>query len=169
MGRKSKEKVRRYYSDEERANTLAALAANGGNVNLTAKQLGIPAKTIENWSKGKAHPDVAKLGEQKKGPLADALEVVAFKIVDLLPEKIPSATLQQAATSLGILVDKMQLLRNKPTEIQGAPDDDLRNLTDEELAKRREETRSRLEAIRRGDGVATAGGGAGGSPGRRKD
>ena len=40
--------ARRKYSEKERAN---ALAADGGNLNHTTKQLGIPEKTLGNWAK----------------------------------------------------------------------------------------------------------------------
>jgi hypothetical protein len=35
----------------------------------------------------------------------------------MTPEKMAQATIQQLATAAGIAVDKMQLLRGKPTEI----------------------------------------------------
>lgn len=151
-GKKRKGRPRR-YSDEDRANTLAALAANEGNVARTAKQLGIPAKTVENWAKGTNHPEAAELGDRKKGVLADKLEEVAWKLAGALDQKIEQAGLQQTATSLGIVIDKMQLLRNKPTAIQGdAPEEeDLRKLSDEELDRRLAEARSRAEAAERGE------------------
>lgn len=153
-GKKGKERRRR-YSDEDRANAIAALAANGGNVNLTAKQLDIPATTLKHWADGTRHAESAQLGEQKKGPLADRLELVAWKLAESLDGKIEAAGLQQTATSLGIVIDKMQLLRNKPTEIQGhTPDEDLRNLSDEELDRRLAEARSRASATGRGDPTA---------------
>lgn len=152
MAGKTRKGRPRRYSDEDRANAIAALAANGGNVARTAKQLGIPAKTVENWAKGDRHPEAADLGDKKKGVLADKLEEVAWKLAGSLDQKIEAAGLQQTATSLGIVIDKMQLLRNKPTEIQGAaPEEDLRNLSDEELDRRLAEARSRAEAAGRGE------------------
>jgi hypothetical protein len=40
--------------------------ANGGFVTTTARQLGIHAKTLENWSKGTRHPEAANMGDIKK-------------------------------------------------------------------------------------------------------
>lgn len=40
---------RRRYSDSERAEALAALAANAGNRAKTARQLGIPRQTLAEW------------------------------------------------------------------------------------------------------------------------
>jgi transcriptional regulator of acetoin/glycerol metabolism len=39
--------------DECRAAALAALEANRGNVARTARQLGLPRKTLEGWARGR--------------------------------------------------------------------------------------------------------------------
>lgn len=119
-----KSKPKRRYTDDERAAALAALAANGGNVFRTAAQLGIPATTIKNWAKGYRHPEAAEMGEQKKGPMADALEAVAWKLLDSIPSKIAKATLAQVSTSMGISIDKARLLRGEPTNIEESRNDD---------------------------------------------
>jgi transposase-like protein len=110
--------MKRSYSDEERGNALAALAANGGNVNKTARQLGIPLRTLWNWATGACHPEAAEIGQRKKGPLADVFEGIVWQLLgSITPEKMAAATLQQLATAAGIAVDKMQLLRGKPTGV----------------------------------------------------
>jgi hypothetical protein len=111
--------MRRHYSDQEKAEALAALAANKGNVKLTARTLGIPRMTLAHWANGDCSPEVTKLGHLKKGELASTLEALAHKHVDACPDKIADANLQATATSLGICVDKMLLLRGEPTEIKG--------------------------------------------------
>ena len=118
--------ARRSYSDEERANALAALDANDGDVSRTARQLGVPRKTLEDWAKGHVHPAVAEVRQEKKGTLADAIEGVAWKLLDALPGKVPDADLRQTATALGIAIDKMRLLREQPTSItsDGLSDDE---------------------------------------------
>lgn len=115
---------RRKYTDEERAAALAALDANAGNVARTAEQLGIPASTLQYWQEMDALP---KLREQKKVQLADRLEEIAYQLVEALPGKIKKANLLQTATTLGITIDKMQLLRGLPTNIS-----DDASLTDEQ-------------------------------------
>jgi hypothetical protein len=102
---------RRSYSDEEWATALAALDGNGGNRQRTARQLGIPRKTLATWASGAVHPVVADLRHQKKRELADALEQVACRLLDAIPSKLEGASLLELAISLGILVDKMLLLR----------------------------------------------------------
>ena len=106
------------YSDEEKATVLATLDANEGNVALTARQLGMPDSTLRGWAKGRGtHEEIAELRDQKKGELSERLEAIAHQLVDALPGKIDEASLQQTATSLGITIDKMQLLKQKPTGI----------------------------------------------------
>jgi len=99
------------YSDEERATALASLDGNGGNRQRTARQLGIPRKTLATWASGPIHPGLADLRHQKKRELADALEQVAYRLLDAIPGKLEGANLLELAITLGILVDKMLLLR----------------------------------------------------------
>ncbi len=130
--------MRRQYTDEDREAALAALAANDGNVLRTAKDLGIPVKTLRNWAKGRCHPELttelAQMGQQKKETLAIALRDVAWQLAKAMPQKIGSATLLQCATSLGIAIDKMQLLEGKATSIAGTE-----RLSDEQRAARLQE------------------------------
>lgn len=155
---------KRRYSDDERAAAVAAVAANGGNVERTAELLGIPESTLRQWVKGDRHPEAAVMSDGKKGELADRLEAIAWKLADAIPGKIPATGLQQLATTLGIVVDKMQLLRNRPTTInraERATDDDLGSLTDDELERRLAEARSRAGSPPAGAGAGPAADGAG--------
>jgi transposase-like protein len=112
--------AKQQYSDDDKANALAALQANGGNTSLTARQLGIPRATLINWSNGNGvHPVVSEIGQVKKEALADRLEDVAHRLVDAMPDKIKDANLQQVTVSMGIAVEKMRLLREQPTSING--------------------------------------------------
>src|SRR5262249_16637663 len=125
---------RRRYTDEERAAALAALHANAGNLQRTAHQVGVPETTLRHWATGDRHPEAAQMGDQKRGPMADAFDAIAWKLLDALPDKIGTASLAQAATALGIAVDKGRLLRGLPTDIPGEPNPlDLTKLSDEEL------------------------------------
>ncbi len=134
----------RSYSENEKAAALAALAANAGNVSHTARQIGIPAKTIENWSRGQVHADVARTGEEKKIDLADKLELVAHKLADAMDGKIADASLQQVATSFAITIDKMRLLREQSTSITG------KQLSDAERMARLGALADRARAARMG-------------------
>lgn len=123
--------ARRSYSDKERAEALAVLDSTkkGGvpNYSEASRLAGVPRKTIEEWDKGRVNSDVAEIRQHKKGELADCLSVVAHELVEAIGGKIAEASLQQVATSMGIVVDKMQLLRGEPTSIsqsQGMNDDE---------------------------------------------
>ena len=132
MARKRKQ---RRYSDQERAEALAALAANNGNLSHTARQLGIPRATLEAWAKQKRHAEAAENVAPEKEALADRLEILAGKLLDgVTEEKIAVSGPKELLTSLGIAVDKMQLLRGQPTSINDTTHRaDLSRLSDEEL------------------------------------
>jgi transposase-like protein len=55
------------YSDIDRANALATLAANGGNVQRTVAQIGVPEQTLRTWKTGERHPEGAESVAPKKG------------------------------------------------------------------------------------------------------
>lgn len=125
---------KRRYSDLDRANALVALKANRGNVQLTARQTGIPPPTLSHWAKQERHPEATVLGEKQIEPLADKLENIARLLIDAMPDKIGSASLQQIATSAAIAIDKSRLLRGQATTIvQKGPPLDLSKLSDREL------------------------------------
>jgi transposase-like protein len=103
---------RRRYSDTDQAHILAALAANGGNVARTARQVGVPRGTLQQWGRRRGvPPDVAQLAHQKKAALADRLEAIAYQLLDAMSGKAAGASLLDLARALGILVDKLLLLR----------------------------------------------------------
>lgn len=115
--------AKRRYTDEERAQALAALTANGNNVSRTAGQIGIPPATLTSWHRGLRHPEATQMCHEKKGPLADRLEEVAGKLLDAIADKIQGASLQQIATAMGIAIDKARLLRGEPTAINEERED----------------------------------------------
>jgi transposase-like protein len=133
--------AKRRYSDDDRATAIAAVTANGGNVGLTARQLGIPEATVRQWVKEQRHPEAAKMSEQKRGPLADSCERIAWKLAGRVEETADKAPINHAAVAFGIMVDKMRLLRDQPTTIikhgfSDLPDDDLeRELASAERAE----------------------------------
>lgn len=113
----AKKKPRR-YSDDFRANALAALAANGGDANATAKQLEIPRTTLRQWARGARHPEATQMSQEKRAPLADTFEDIAYRLLNgVTDEKIKSAEVSRLLTAAGISVDKMRLLRGQPTSI----------------------------------------------------
>lgn len=124
--------TQRRYTEAEKAEALAVLEANAGNITGTARVVGIPAATLRLW-RGHSAPAPAETCEEKKQDLATALEEIARKLIGAIPEKIGEASLQQVSTSLGIAIDKMQLLRGQPTSRTATMTEDWQAKTDAEL------------------------------------
>ncbi len=111
------------YSDQQKAEALAVLDANNGNVKGTADELGIPHTTLEYWSNGGGiYEAVTNLRREKRDNLAGAMEDVAWLLAASIPEKIPFAPLKDASLSLEKTISGMQLLRGEPTSITGSKD-----------------------------------------------
>lgn len=114
---------KRQYSDNDKALALATLDANGGDVPKTAKLLKIPPSTLADWSKNRGvNKEVTEIRDVKKRELADKLAEVADKLTGNLLIRAESelsilVPMKDIATSLGIVVDKMQLLKGEPTGI----------------------------------------------------
>jgi transposase-like protein len=173
--------TKRVYSQEDRAATLAALKANGGNLKKTATQAGVPARTLRRWRDGQAlmtaqESRVATQRPPKKegdmppvppgavpaGLLAQAeaaldakCEAIAHQAAGLLAEKLHAASPAQLAVILGVMVDKMRLLRDGATSISGTAE----SLTDEERLDRLRKLyeRARARSLGRSDGSGTDG------------
>jgi len=108
---------RRRYSDADKATALELLRANGGNLSRTSRETGVPVSTLHEWKKGEHLSEtVPELRKEKRGTLASQLEAIAWKILDVLPDKLEDASARELATTLGIVIDKAQLLRGQPTE-----------------------------------------------------
>jgi len=154
------QRPKRQYSDDERAAALAALDANGGNVNKTAREEKIPRVTLIEWRDGRHPPVVSNIRQRMKGDLAAALEEIAWKCVEAWPAAIDKATAGQIGASMTVCVEKMRLLRDQPTGIQETRDQDL---TPDERTERISELldHRRYQAGLRG---ADAGGDTGAGP-----
>jgi transposase-like protein len=57
---------KRRYSDQDRAAAVAAVTANGGNIQRTARQLGIPETSLRQWVKAERHPEAAQMSVEKE-------------------------------------------------------------------------------------------------------
>jgi hypothetical protein len=108
----------RRYSDEIKRSTLVILQSNGGNLTETANQTGIPIQTIFSWREGSGIHDAVLQGmDQRRRELASFMGKVVAKALNMLPYKLEKAGVKDTALAVAILVDKMQLLQNQPTEI----------------------------------------------------
>jgi len=129
--------ARRSYSDEEKAETLALLKANGGNVKRTAREKGIPYKTVEAWvRRGNLESLAEGVQEQKEDELEVVLGRIALKAARRADERIPKESAKVAMIALGIAIEKLQLLKGQPTSIErvdlsNIPPDHLRALAEQ--------------------------------------
>jgi transposase-like protein len=127
---------RRSYSDVDRLAALAALDANGGIVKRTARQLGIPVKTLEGWAKGRHGAVTPEQRAAARKDLQTALEDFALRLVGMDPRSFEGLSFKDLCVGLGITIDKILLLRGLPTAIsrtQTAAGPDLSRMNDAEL------------------------------------
>ena len=103
------------YSLDRKAEVLAMVKANDGNVDRTALETGIPHQTIRYWL---ANSDrFSQIQTQKSVDLAQKLENQAHFYLDLAEGKAAGAPFNHLMTGAAIAIDKMQLLRGLPTSI----------------------------------------------------
>jgi hypothetical protein len=79
---------------------------------ISARQLGIPRASLLAWRTDGRHPKAAENATQKKRALAEALEDVALKLLDVIsPEMIARASLLDVMKAACIAIDKMLALQ----------------------------------------------------------
>lgn len=102
---------KRYYLAGEKADALALLQANRGNVKQTARELGVPRRTLGDWSHGKGvDEEVRRMTERSKKRLAANFMQEAREAVQAAAEKRPKATYRDLMIGAAVAVDKAQLL-----------------------------------------------------------
>lgn len=108
------------YTDKEKAEALAIVDMQGGNVNAAARLTGVPQSTLERWASGeRVNQNVEALRISERKPLSDLIEDLAYDIVDAVKTNgsLKRSNARDLLISLGIAVDKIQLLRGQPTSI----------------------------------------------------
>lgn len=113
---------RRRYDDKFRASAVVMLEAAGypgkeGALMEVARHLSTPHPTLHRWFTGKNNPPPFDVVQEEKKELTNLMDAFLNKVIMAMPDKIEESSLQQCATSFGIVVDKKQLLGGKPTEI----------------------------------------------------
>jgi uncharacterized membrane protein YcjF (UPF0283 family) len=92
-----------------------ALYDRVGSIDKTSEALGIPHSTIQGWV---ADPkNYSLLRTQKSQELAQKFDNAANLFLDLAVKKSKDAQFNHLMTAAGIAVDKSQLLRGQPTQI----------------------------------------------------
>ena len=103
------------YSPERKAEVLALVEANAGNVLQTSRETGIHHATIRYWQENSHR--FSEIQKRKQEDLATRYEHLAHITLDNWEAKVPDASLAQLATASAIATDKMLLLRGQPTSI----------------------------------------------------
>lgn len=119
------------YSDEDVARVIALVDANEGNTAETARQTGIPQRTIHHWTSDRTAlvPDSQTVLPYKRA-LADRFEEEAHAALDHASRMRNRAEYRDSMVAAGIAVDKMRLLRDQPTEIVTSAEERDRLLTE---------------------------------------
>ena len=110
----------RKYTDREKAEALAIVDMQGGNVRKASQLTGIPEGTLYEWVGGRrVNGDVPDLRESAKDRLLALFDSVVVATLEsmLTDGSMARANFQQKAIAVGILTDKSQLLRGQATVI----------------------------------------------------
>jgi hypothetical protein len=104
---------RRRYTEADRIAAILAVRRNGGQIAPVCRALGIPHETVRGWVHGTRHGETPELIELLKGPISERIEAKLSLALDALtPEKFQGASAAQLTTCVGILVDKLRVLRD---------------------------------------------------------
>lgn len=110
------------YTDEFRANAVLMLEAAGypdrkGALMAVSNKLDVPHSTLSRWARSVSNPPPSELVQIKKGEILDKLDYVTHMILDSIDlDTVEQADLKERLTSVGIVVDKSQLLRGGATQ-----------------------------------------------------
>jgi transposase-like protein len=112
---------RRHYTEEDKAQVFAALTANDGNVKRTSRETEIPEQTVRDWKKlweRKGLP--AAVEEALPTVIEDRVEEmlkVRDRALDIAYDRLndPKTTAKDATWIVGVLTDKIRLLRGEAT------------------------------------------------------
>lgn len=116
------------YTDEQRALHVLGLEAMGynpgdpnkhrkGALMLYSKQAKVPHPTLIRWYREDNNPQPSKLIREKKRDLITDLTELLNVTIENASDAAQDANYQDLARGVGILVDKIQLLKGEPTGI----------------------------------------------------
>lgn len=113
---------RKRYDDKFRASAVIMLEAQGyphkeGALQTVANHLGVPHSTLHRWFHGKQNVPPSDLVHEKRIDFTEAIKAELAGILGDMPSARQDAGYKDLATAFGIMLDKLQLLENKPTQI----------------------------------------------------
>jgi len=112
------------YTEQQRADALIALEANRGNIKQTAIQLGIGEATLHRWidensDNGDIKSNIAVATQEllptTRGEFINRLTRLRDKHLEHLENNYQDLTARETVVSLGILIDKVELLEGNAT------------------------------------------------------
>ena len=111
------------YTDEFRASAVLYLEAAGypgrvGALTEVAAKLGMKGKerTLTRWYNRENNPPPDKLVNEKRQSMIARLNNLANLFLDRLIDENEDIPIDKVPTAFGIIVDKLQLLNDEPTE-----------------------------------------------------
>lgn len=115
---KQTRRKRRTYTDQEKEHAIAVYTTCG-NLSRTYRETGVPISTLRGWL---AEQPPEKVQEARAEAQAEfvrkAWDAVTAHVEHLQAEAVVKATsARDSATTIGILIDKIQLVTGQPTGI----------------------------------------------------
>lgn len=109
------------YSDDFRAGAILMLRAAGypeqrGALMETANHLGISHQILGRWFRRESNPPPQNIVQIKKSDLISMIKEQLVNAIKEAPNALPDADYFDITRSIGILVDKLQLLEGEATE-----------------------------------------------------
>lgn len=83
------------------------------------KHLGVPSRTLSRWHNAEQNPPPDNIVMRKKIDLRKIIKDELSAIAGEFDNTRQDANYRELATAFGILVDKLQLLEDNPTQIIG--------------------------------------------------
>jgi len=112
------------YTEQFRAEALVTLEANGGNILQTSEQLGIAQATLSKWvaenrdikeSSSDLAIAASELVPETRESFISELKTLRNKVLRHLDGIVEDLKAREAAITLGILIDKTELLEGNAT------------------------------------------------------
>lgn len=109
--------ARREYTDTDVAAAISWYEASGNKLRETARKFGVPVPTLQKWVRRDRRPVDVSVVDTVKKELADMAEDFLRSLLPKMESCAEDAPLKDQAVAFGIVSEKMQLLRGKPTGI----------------------------------------------------
>lgn len=94
----------------------AGYPAKPGALSTVSKHIKVPASTLRGWFNRTSNPPPAKIRDEKRFDLIEALRAEIADALGAAPNARDDASYKDLITGAAILIDKLQLLTGKPTE-----------------------------------------------------